>query len=201
MDLLVLFLGGILLSIVIAAVVAKIQVASKNSKSPSQVIEKIDYSTIDYKKLYLTKYKKLPQIYYIVTLGFISAVGLLDILVSSDLLSDAYEGLFSFLIGSEDYISGFLALIIWAAIAFCAAHLVQYLSAIALSQKVVVADALLDIQKTQNTCSAAPNIKASTSSQNIPVETALERIAKLKAQGILTEEEAAKMRADVLSRN
>ena len=201
MDLLVLFLGGILLSIVIAAVVARVQVTLKNSKSPSQVTEKIDYSAIDYKKLYLSKYKKLPQIYYFLILGFVSAVGLLDILVSSDLLSDAYEGLFSFLIGSEDYISGFLALIIWAAIAFCAAHLVQYLSAIALSQKVVVADALLDIQKAQNTCSAAPNIKASASSQNIPVETALERIAKLKVQGILTEEEAAKMRADVLSGN
>ena len=201
MDLLVLFLGGILLSIVIAAVVARVQVTLKNSKSPSQVTEKIDYSAIDYKKLYLSKYKKLPQIYYFLILGFVSAVGLLDILVSSDLLSDAYEGLFAFLIGSEDYISGFLALIIWAAIAFCAAHLVQYLSAIALSQKVVVADALLDIQKAQNTCSAAPNIKASTSSQNISVQTALERIAKLKAQGILTEEEAAKMRADVLSGN
>ena len=201
MDLLVLFLGGILLSIVIAAVVARVQVTLKNSKSPSQVTEKIDYSAIDYKKLYLSKYKKLPQIYYFVILGFVSAVGLLDILVSSDLLSDAYEGLFSFLIGSEDYISGFLALIIWAAIAFCAARLVQYLSAIALSQKVVVADTLLDIQKAQNTCSAAPNIKASTSSQNISVQTALERIAQLKAQGILTEEEAAKMRADVLSRN
>lgn len=201
MDLLVLFLGGILLSIVIAAVVARVQVTLKNSKSPSQVTEKIDYSAIDYKKLYLSKYKKLPQIYYFLILGFVSAVGLLDILVSSDLLSDAYEGLFAFLIGSEDYISGFLALIIWAAIAFCAAHLVQYLSAIALSQKVVVADALLDIQKAQNTCSAAPNIKASASSQNIPVETALERIAKLKVQGILTEEEAAKMRADVLSGN
>ena len=54
MDLLVLFLGGILLSIVIAAVVARVQVTLKNSKSPSQVTEKIDYSAIDYKKLYLS---------------------------------------------------------------------------------------------------------------------------------------------------
>ena len=161
----------------------------------------INYDTINYKKLYLEEYKKLPKTYYIITLVAVIAAGALDILISSDLLSDGYEGLFSFLIGSEDYISGILALAIWGAIAFGAACLVRYLSAIGLSQKIVVADTLLDIQKGHPTYSAMPNMKTNTLSQKSTTQASLERIAKLKEQGVLTEEEAAKMRADVLSGN
>ena len=161
----------------------------------------INYDIIDYKKLYLEEYKKLPKTYYFITLVSVIAAGILDILISSDFLSDGYEGLFSFLIGSEDYISGILAMIIWAAIAFGAAHLVRYLSAIALSQKIVVADTLLDIQKGHPTYSATPNTQTNVPSQKSTTHASLERIAKLKDQGILTEAEAAKMRADVLSGN
>lgn len=161
----------------------------------------INYDTIDYKKLYLDEYKKLPKTYYIITLVTVIAAGLLDILISSDFLSDGYEGLFSFLIGSEEYISGILAMIIWVAIAFGAAYLVRYLSAIGLSQKIVVADTLLDIQNGHPTYSAMPNMKTNAPSQKSTTQASLERIAKLKDQGILTEEEAAKMRADVLSEN
>ena len=151
MESLLLLLGGIILSVVIAVVVAKIQVNLKNPKVPHQ---NIDYSEIDYKKLYLTKYKKLPQIYYNVTLGFVIAIGVLDILISTELLYSAYDGLLSFLVGTEDYTSGIIATGVWVAVAFGAAYFVRYLSAIALSQKIVVADTLLDLKDVHTSGSA-----------------------------------------------
>ena len=151
MELLLLLFMGIILSIVIAAIVAKVQVTLKNPKVPHQ---KTDYSEIDYKMLYLTKYKKLPQIYYNVTLCFVIAIGVLDILISTEFLYSAYDGLLSFLVGTEDYISGILAMGIWVAVAFGAAYFVRYLSAIALSQKIVVADTLLDLKGVHTSSSA-----------------------------------------------
>lgn len=161
----------------------------------------INYDAINYKQLYLEKFKKLPNIYYISTLVAVIAVGVLDLLVSTGFLSWAYGGLFSFLVGTEDYISGILAMIIWVVIAFGAAYLVRHLSAIGLSQKIVVADTLLDIQKGHPTYSTMPNMKTNAPSQKSTTQASLERIAKLKDQGVLTEEEAAKMRADVLAGN
>ncbi len=144
--LILIFLVVIIVSLTIAAIIAKNQVIKKPAKASNTSYTKTDYDSIDYKMLYLVKYKRLPHTYYIMTLIGVIAVGVLDVLIFSDLLSDAYEGLFSFLIGSEDYISGILALAIWVAIAFGAAHLVRYLSAIVLSQKIVVADTLLELK-------------------------------------------------------
>lgn len=46
---------------------------------------------------------------------------------------------------------------------------------------------------------AMPNKKANAQSAGDDFKASLERIAKLKEQGVLSEDEAAKMRADVLS--
>ena len=162
---------------------------------------KINYNAIDYKRLYQEEYKKLPKTYYIITLATIIAGGLLEVLIFSDLFSDGYAGLFSFLVGSADYISGILAVLIWIAIAIGAASLVRYLTAIGLSQKVVVADSLLDIRNGQPLPAAVPTAKTNVPAPNSATRSSLERITKLKEQGILTEEEAAKMRADLLSGN
>ena len=162
---------------------------------------KINYNAIDYKRLYLEEYKKLPKTYYVITLVTMIAAGLLDILISSDLFYNEYAGLFSFLVGSMEYLSSILAGILWIAIAIGAASLVRYLTAIGLSQKVVVADSLLDIRNGQPLPAAVPTAKTNVPAPNSATRSSLERITKLKEQGILTEEEAAKMRADLLSAN
>ena len=162
---------------------------------------KINYNAIDYKRLYLEEYKKLPKTYYVITLVTMIAAGLLDILISSDLFYNEYAGLFSFLVGSMEYLSSILAGILWIAIAIGAASLVRYLTAIGLSQKVVVADSLLDIRNGQPLLAAVPTAKTNVPAPNSATRSSLERITKLKEQGILTEEEATKMRADLLSGN
>ena len=162
---------------------------------------KINYNAIDYKRLYQEEYKRLPKTYYVITLATVIAGGLLEVLIFSDLFSDGYVGLFSFLVGSADYISGILAVLIWLAIAIGAASLVRYLSAIGLSQKVVVADTLLDMQGGRPLGAAVPTAKTSAPFPAGATRASLDRIAKLKEQGVLTEEEAAKMRADLLSGN
>jgi len=58
---------------------------------------------------------------------------------------------------------------------------------------------LLDIQKGHVTYSATSRKNVAAPAQRGVAHASMERIAKLKDQGILTEEEAAKMRADVLS--
>ena len=136
---LVIFLIGI---VAVAVAIAKMQANMKTSqqKAPRQ---KIDYSQIDYKRLYLEKYRMLPNIYFNVTLVLVGIIGLLEVILSSDMLSDAYEGLFSFIVGSYEYISGIMALVIWGFVAYQIARFVRYIVAISLSQKVVVADTLL----------------------------------------------------------
>ena len=161
----------------------------------------INYDNIDYNWFYQKKYKKLPKIHYFMTLVAVIAAGILDILISTAFLSWAYCGLLSFLVGEEFYISGILAAILWVAIAFGAAHLVRYLSAIRLSQSIVVADTLLEIRNGTPSHNVPRTTQAPTPPQVPATRAALERIAKLKAQGILTEAEAAQMRADVLSGN
>lgn len=130
---------------IIAARLAKKDVEArfsgqKTSHSPQQ---KINYLNIDYKRLYIEKYRMLPNIYFYVALVVVSVIGILEIILFSNMLRRAYKGIFSFIVGSEEYISGTLALVIWGFIAYLTARFVRYITAISLSQKIVVADTLL----------------------------------------------------------
>lgn len=90
----------------------------------------------DYKKLYLEKYKNLPNYYFLSCLFGISTLAVASAIIYAiaERLSNAEEFAIMLCIG----LGGIL-------VAFALASLVRFFSSISLSQKVVVADSLLSM--------------------------------------------------------
>ena len=89
---------------------------------------------MDYKKLYLEKYRKLPAYWGLATLLSIGISATITSIIFF-ILDDGYGG---FLLGL-----GFLTLFLGWIIAAGLGFFVQWISAICLSQSIVVADSLL----------------------------------------------------------
>ena len=101
---------------------------------------------MSYEEVYKKYYIRLPKIISISLGSLLAIIGLMDILASTNLLSESYDGIFSFFIGSTPYISGVISFIIWAFLSFSFAYLTKFILAIIVSQKIVVINRLTQIR-------------------------------------------------------
>lgn len=102
-------------------------------------------SEMSYEQVYNNYFIKLPKIISMI-LGILSIViGLLDVLVSTSFLGSAYDGMLVSLVGSKDYTSAILAIVVWAIVAVLCFYVVHLILKISISQKIMVVDRLKQI--------------------------------------------------------
>ena len=145
---------------------------------------------MNYEGIYNKYYIRLPKIISIFWGALFAIIGLIEVLIGSDMLEERYDGIFTFLVGNEAYTSGIFALVVWAIIAFLIAYAIQFILKIAYSQKIMVVDRLtriLDNCRSNNYDGIqpqnAPQIAVASSADG------LKKYKELLDSGVITQEE------------